>query len=553
MKRSFGDTKSAVADGDDEGEEATSGAALVSQAPEVDSKQQHSFLTFYKGLARVEGLIRFFDRKGYYSVHGPEALFVAQELFRTGSCIKQWEYGSNETVPCVWVSTANFECFARELLLQRGHRVEVWACSGSSWSINLKGSPGFLDELEDIVFKGSSHMDESAVLAVLKFRSDDSGVQIGMSAVDTTNFSINFAQFTDNESLTMAEAALIRAGAKECLVSCDSLASPIGKRIHDLLLRCGITLNSQKKNIFSSKDFESTVKRLLPSSAYSTLMNLTEQDLAYDAVAAAVRYCELSADMTNEGRFSMSHIDLQQFMLLDSAAIRALSLLPLPGESKSGSSICSLLDVCKTTMGSRLLRVWLKQPLLDASIISARHDVVESLVSDASVRGSLRETFLKGCPDLGRIARKFLRVGRASLQDAFRFYQFAHHLQQLISLLAGVDRDVGNQIQSKFVQPLQVLDSELGNYRLMIENTIDLDLAKQNEFVINSSFDEDLQDISSRQKKAEKQLTRIASEVADDLDVSAEKVHLEENSIHGHFLRMVRKDEVLLRDRNEYT
>jgi DNA mismatch repair protein MSH2 len=282
-------------------------------------------------------------------------------------------------------------------------------------------------------------------------------------------------------------------------------------------------------------------------------MNLTEQDLAYDAVAAAVRYCELSADMTNEGRFSMSHIDLQQFMLLDSAAIRALSLLPLPGESKSGSSICSLLDVCKTTMGSRLLRVWLKQPLLDASIISARHDVVESLVSDASVRGSLRETFLKGCPDLGRIARKFLRVGRASLQDAFRFYQFAHHLQQLISLLAGVDRDVGNQIQSKFVQPLQVLDSELGNYRLMIENTIDLDLAKQNEFVINSSFDEDLQDISSRQKKAEKQLTRIASEVADDLDVSAEKVHLEENSIHGHFLRMVRKDEVLLRDRNEYT
>jgi DNA mismatch repair ATPase MutS len=174
-------------------------------------------------------------------------------------------------------------------------------------------------------------------------------------------------------------------------------------------------------------------------------------------------------------------------------------------------------------------------------------------VSDASVRGSLRETFLKGCPDLGRIARKFLRVGRASLQDAFRLYQFADHLQPLISLLASIDHDAGSQIQSKFIQPLQLLDSELGNYRLMIENTIDLDMAKQNEFVINSSFDEGLQDISSQQKKAEKQLVRIASEVADDLSLSSDKVHLEENSVHGHFLRMVRKDEVLLRDRSEYT
>jgi DNA mismatch repair protein MSH2 len=552
MKRSFGETK-AGADAEEDGDEATSGATLVSQAPEVDSKQQHSFLTFYKGLAQVEGLIRFFDRKGYYSVHGPEALYVAQELFRTSSCIKQWECGSNGTVPCVWVSTSNFESFARELLLQRGHRVEVWACSGSNWALSLKGSPGFLDELEDIVFKGNSHMDDSAILAVLRVRSTDSGVQIGMSAVDTTNFRISFAQFTDNESLTMAEAALIRAGAKECIVSADSLASPIGKRIHDLVMRCGITLNTQKKNIFSSKDFDSTLKRLVPSSACSTLMNLVEQDLAYEAVAAAVRYCELATDTTNEGRFSIAHIDLQQFMLLDSAAIRALSLLPLPGENKSGSSICSLLDVCKTTMGSRLLRVWLKQPLLDAASITARHDVVQSLVSDASVRGSLRETFLKGCPDLGRVARKFLRVGRASLQDAFRLYQFADHLKSLISLLGSIDCDTGDQIQAKFVHPLQLLDSELGNYRLMIENTIDLDLAKQNEFVINSSFDEELQDISSRQKKAEKQLARIASEVADDMNLSADKVHLEENSVHGHFLRMVRKDEVLLRDRSEYT
>jgi len=108
-------------------------------------------------------------------------------------------------------------------------------------------------------------------------------------------------------------------------------------------------------------------------------------------------------------------------------------------------------------------------------------------------------------------------------------------------------------MQSKFIQPLQLLDSELGNYRLMIENTIDLDMAKQNEFVINASFDEGLQDISSRQKKAEKQLARIASEVADDLNLSSDKVHLDENAVHGHFLRMVRKDEVLLRDRSEYT
>jgi len=37
------------------------------------------------------------------------------------------------------------------------------------------------------------------------------------------------------------------------------------------------------------------------------------------------------------------------------------------------------------------------------------------------------------------------------------------------------------------------------------------------------------------------------------LNLSSDKVHLDENAVHGHFLRMVRKDEVLLRDRSEYT
>jgi DNA mismatch repair protein MSH2 len=67
------------------------------------------------------------------------------------------------------------------------------------------------------------------------------------------------------------------------------------------------------------------------------------------------------------GKFSLVQHRFSEFMRLDASAMKALHLMPPSSQSGSRSSITSLyalLNQCCTSQGSRLLQLWLRQPLL---------------------------------------------------------------------------------------------------------------------------------------------------------------------------------------------
>jgi DNA mismatch repair protein MSH2 len=69
-----------------------------------------------------------------------------------------------------------------------------------------------------------------------------------------------------------------------------------------------------------------------------------------------------------------------------------------------------LLDKCKTQIGSRCLRRWLKQPLQDLKEIEKRLDVVECLFKDKQLINYVRNDFLRKIPDLDKLYAKFYKV-----------------------------------------------------------------------------------------------------------------------------------------------
>jgi DNA mismatch repair protein MSH2 len=101
---------------------------------------------------------------------------------------------------------------------------------------------------------------------------------------------------------------------------------------------------------------------------------------------------QLTSNEANFGQFTLARLDMSRYMRLDAAALRALNILPLPGDGESfmtviivvcslhmrtpvadekSSTVLGLLDHCRTAQGSRLLRQWLLRPLRDAAAISA--------------------------------------------------------------------------------------------------------------------------------------------------------------------------------------
>jgi DNA mismatch repair protein MutS len=87
--------------------------------------------------------------------------------------------------------------------------------------------------------------------------------------------------------------------------------------------------------------------------------------------------------------------------LLDATSARHLEIFANSLDGSKAGSLLALLDICRTRMGSRLLRDWLDQPLRDREALEARWRQVEWLTDDG--RRGPAQNLLKGLPDFDRI------------------------------------------------------------------------------------------------------------------------------------------------------
>ena len=148
-----------------------------------------------------------------------------------------------------------------------------------------------------------------------------------------------------------------------------------------------------------------------------------DMPLAHAAAAALLSYAEHTQGRALAHVASMEVPRASELLDLPPTTLRNLELVQtLRGEG--APTLLSLLDTCRTGMGSRALRQWLTQPLRDRSVARARHDAVATLLAPpAHGQGfeALREA-LRQMSDVERInARVALRQVRprelAGLRD----------------------------------------------------------------------------------------------------------------------------------------
>ncbi len=159
-----------------------------------------------------------------------------------------------------------------------------------------------------------------------------------------------------------------------------------------------------------------------------------EDEFALRAAAAALRYG------SDEGRRLMTHVrglwprGRDAHLSMDGSTLRNLEILrPLHDEDKA-ASLAGLLDRCRTAMGSRQLRRWLAQPLLDLPRIGARQQAVEVLRANRPRLEELARV-LASIPDLERLSGKIatLRVNARDLVGAAKGLAAAELAGQILA------------------------------------------------------------------------------------------------------------------------
>lgn len=85
----------------------------------------------------------------------------------------------------------------------------------------------------------------------------------------------------------------------------------------------------------------------------------------------------------------------EKFMIIDINTRRNLEILETIKDRRKKGSLIGVLDKTKTSMGARLMRSWIDQPLNDAREINARLDSVQELYSQIMLRDSITEQLIK--------------------------------------------------------------------------------------------------------------------------------------------------------------
>ncbi|KAJ3300092.1 MutS-like protein [Borealophlyctis nickersoniae] len=524
----------------------------------LDKPSEQGFCTFFKGLPqKSETTIRLFERNNgeYYSVHGEDALYVAQNVYKTSSVIKYLGGEGPRSVPSCTLSRLNTIAFLKDLLLVKLYRVEIWVAEGrkaSAWKIGKRASPGNLQDIEDMVFTNSDVATSPVVLAVKVGGKGDQKL-VGVAYTDATTMRVlGVSEFVDNDTFSNFESLLIQLSVKECVLPDDTQSYEL-KKISAILDRCGIVVTERKKGEFQLKDIEQDLSRLLADDVSPASLPEFELKLAMGSLACLIKYLGLLSDESNFNQYALGHHDLSQYMKLDASALKALNLMPGPldGSNKS-MSLYGLLNKCKTAQGSRLMAQWLKQPLMSLSDIEMRQNIVEALYDDTQLRQSLQEEHLKSFPDLHRLAKRFQR-GNATLQDVVRVYQVVIRLPLLKEALEGYQGDHQGLFEEVYISKLKEYIENVAMLQELVETTIDLAAVENHEFMIKPDFDEELQKTRAEMNEIFEQLEPEAVQVAEDLGVEYEKkLKFEKSSVYGYYLRLSRNDSSKIRGNRDY-
>jgi DNA mismatch repair protein MutS len=106
---------------------------------------------------------------------------------------------------------------------------------------------------------------------------------------------------------------------------------------------------------------------------------------------------------------------LDNYLLVDEISCRNLELEKNIRSGTRRGTLIGIIDHTRTAMGARMLKSWLRYPLIDIEGIKARHQAVEEAKIIIQVRRDIRE-YLKSVYDIERVGSKIV-MGHANARD----------------------------------------------------------------------------------------------------------------------------------------
>jgi len=221
---------------------------------------------------------------------------------------------------------------------------------------------------------------------------------------------------------------------------------------------------------------------------------------------------------------------LNQTVTMNTTARRNLELLSTVKNNQYEGSLLWVLNRTCTSMGNRLLRQWINQPLTNLDEIQARLDAVEELVSSAAIRESVR-AILPEIYDIERLSTKVTNL-TAQPRDLIALKQSIARLPDLSNLL--------KPMETFYLSRLQDFPPELFKMMALIEQAIDDSpaISLKEGGIIKTGYHAELDQMRDLVRNHAEWLNRYEAEQRDRTGIRTLKVSF--NSAFGYFIEITR-------------
>ncbi len=477
---------------------------------------------------QYEDAILFFRLGDFYEMFYDDAKLVSRELDLT---LTGKDCGEAERAPMCGVPYHSADNYIGRLL-SRGYKVVI--CEQTEDPAQAKGlvrrevirvitpgtviDNGFLDDNKN-----------NYLCAVYIEQSGDKVKQgissVGVAFVDVSTGDMSATVLTGQHAVQRLFGELGTFLPKEVLLNVprtdfSAINEFITDRLHAVIGDC------------SDERFElETAQRQLLRRFGKTPTEIgTEKEPAVRAVGALLSYIA-ETQCTNDSYIKKLDFYTEgQFLEIDLNTRRNLELCETMRTKEKKGTLLWILDRTKTSMGARLIRKWIEQPLLNVRLILSRQSAISELYDNFILREEAGD-ILRDVLDLERLMTKII-YGTAGAKDLKAVLQTIKLIPSVKALLADC---VSPELRSIFdsLDPLKDLDDLLS--RSLVDEP---PFSVREGGIIRSGFDPGVDELNEIIHNGKNYIEKIENDERERSGIRSLKIGY--NRIFGYYIEITK-------------
>lgn len=466
--------------------------------------------------SNFEDSILFFRLGDFYEMFFEDAVKASREL---GLTLTSRNKEKNVDVPLAGVPFHSADSYITKLV-SKGYKVAI--CEQTEDPKMAKGivkrevvkiiTPGTVVDVEALDAKSNNYL-----MSILKVEN-----KLGVAYIDITTGEFKVTEVEKDDDFVKLFNEVNKIEPKEVLVT-EDFYGEIKEKLDDFLQKNDSVVTFVNK-------VRDSAKYLMEYFEIVSLESYGIKDKK-GIIGAAAMALDYAATMQVEHELTVEKIEfvnISNYAEINAITSRNLELLKNQREKTVYGSLLWVLDECKTSMGTRLLKRFINNPLLNIDKIKKRQEDVQYFIDNILIREDLREK-LEDIYDLERLLGKII-FGSENGKDLTALKKTIKSAVEIMKILENTD----------FFQSIDV--NILFECYKIIDDSINEDapFSVREGGIIKSGYSQELDEIRNIMNSGKDFLLDIEQREREATGIRNMKIKF--NKVFGYFIEITKSN-----------